>query len=407
MQNTTSLNLSSQRIQLIVWTLLSFMPVIGMAVDLISPSLPAIASGLDIAESSAKNVISLYLLGYALGNFFAGFLTDAFGRQKLIRLNLLGFIAFSLIPIVLPQISFLLLARFLQGLTLGAVAVVIRAIVSDILPPEKLIRFGVLIGTMWGLGPVIGPILGGYLQFYFGWQAGFYFFALITFIGLTATFFIVPETHFNKHPLQLQTIQKNLSEVLRNRLFLAIVILMGLVYSLLIIFNIMGSFLIQSKFHYSAVFFGHLALYFGLVFLVATFVCRYLLKSHPVEKLFFIVINLSFLITLVLFAVSFLLTDSIVLLALASGLVFFICGFLFPMSMGKGMSLFRHIAGTASATMYLLNMLITSACGLLVSFINVQSIVPLICVYLLLLLGCVLIYWGIIRPATATALSPY
>ncbi len=400
MQNATSLNLSPQRIQLIIWTLLGLMPIVGMAVDLISPSLPAIANELHIANSSAKNMISLYLLGYALGNFFTGFLTDALGRQKLMRLNLLGFIVISLIPIFLPHIDFLLLTRLLQGVTLGAVAVLARAIFSDILPPEKLIRFGVLIGTMWGLGPVIGPILGGYLQFYFGWQAGFYFFALITFIGLTATFFIVPETHFNRHPLQLQTIQKNLSEVLKNRLFLAMVILMGLVYSLLIIFNIMGPFLIQSTLHYSAVFFGHLALYFGLVFLFATFVCRYFLKKYPVEKLFFATINLALLITLALFGISFLLTDSIVLTAIASGLMFFICGFLFPMSMGKGMSLFRHIAGTASATMYLINMLITSVCGLLVSFINVQSVVSLIWMYLLLLLGCALVYWGMIRQAT-------
>lgn len=42
---------------------------------------------------------------------------------------------------------------------IGAIALLARTILSDILPPEKLVRLGTLIGTMWGLGPVIGPFL--------------------------------------------------------------------------------------------------------------------------------------------------------------------------------------------------------------------------------------------------------
>lgn len=75
-----TLVLSEKRTQLIIWTLLCLMPIIGMAVDLIAPSLPAIASGLQIPDQIAKDVISIYLFGYALGNFCTGFLTDALGR---------------------------------------------------------------------------------------------------------------------------------------------------------------------------------------------------------------------------------------------------------------------------------------------------------------------------------------
>ena len=86
----------------------------------------------------------------------------------------------SLAPVVFPSIQVLLIARFLQGVTIGAAAVITRAVYSDILPPEKLIRLGPLLATMWGIGPIIGPMIGGYLQFYFGWQAGFCFFAVIS-----------------------------------------------------------------------------------------------------------------------------------------------------------------------------------------------------------------------------------
>ena len=97
-------------------------------------------------------------------------------------------------------------------MTIGGVAVVARAIYSDILPAEKLIRLGPLLGTMWGLGPVIGPVIGGYLQFYFGWQAGFFFFGLISLAMLIAIFIVIPETHFNRHPLHIKTMRKNLVE---------------------------------------------------------------------------------------------------------------------------------------------------------------------------------------------------
>lgn len=83
-----------------------------------------------------------------------------------------------------------------------------RSICSDVLKPEKLARMGMVIGTMWGLGPVLGPIIGGYLQYYFGWTAGFYFFAIVELIEFIAVFLIVPETHFNRHPLNIQTIKR-------------------------------------------------------------------------------------------------------------------------------------------------------------------------------------------------------
>ncbi len=80
------MSISQKQTSVIVLVLLSINPIIGMAVDLVSPSLPAITLSLNISAKVAKDVISIYLLGYALGNFSMGFLTDALGRQTLIRI---------------------------------------------------------------------------------------------------------------------------------------------------------------------------------------------------------------------------------------------------------------------------------------------------------------------------------
>jgi DHA1 family bicyclomycin/chloramphenicol resistance-like MFS transporter len=389
--------LTEKHTQFIIWTLLCLMPIVGMGVDLIAPSLPAIASSLHASRGMAKNLISIYILGYALGNFFAGFMTDAVGRQKLIRLGLLSITLVSLLPLFFPSIHILLLSRFLQGVMIGVTAVVIRAIFSDILPPEKLTRLGTLMGTMWGLGPVIGPVIGGYLQFYLGWEAIFWFFVLIAFIGFIAAFLVVPETHFNRHPLNIKIIKNNMAEVLSHRLFMGLVILTGLGYGLIIVFNTVGPFLIQEKLHYSSVFFGHLSLCLGLAFLLATFVCRYFLKKYTTKQLFFTVINVFFLISIASVVLSYFFETSIVFVAIASAIMYFANGFIFPMSLGKGLSLFRHIAGTATSLMYLINMGITSVIAFLVSFVNIHNASHLMWLYFGLLLLSVMVYWGMLR----------
>ena len=214
---------------------------------------------------------------------------------------------------------------------------------------------------------------------------------------LIAVFIIVPETHFNRHPLNLKTIKSSLLEVISHRKFLSLAILMGLTYSLLIVFNTLGPFLIQTKFHYSPVFFGHLGLFLGIIFLIATFVCRNFLKRFSVEQLLATMIYSFFIVATFIVLISYIFAQSIYLVTIASALMFFATGFIFPLSMGKGLSLFRHIAGTATATMYLINILITSLVGFLVSFMSMQSAVPLMWVYFLLMLISMFVYWGLFR----------
>ncbi len=391
-----SIKLSEKQTHWIMWVLLSLCPITGMAVDLISPSLPAIAAGLHVPAYMAKNAITIYLLGYAVGNFVTGFLADAWGRKTLLRISLLAFLIVSILPVLFANIHVLLWARFLQGVALGSVGVLIRTIFSDIFLPEKLISLGILIGTMWGIGPVIGPIIGGYLQFYFGWQAGFYFFAVTALINSVLIFFLIPETHFNRHPLNIKTIKSNIAEVLRHRLFMSLIVMMGCAYSLIIIFNIMGPFLIQNTLHYSPVFYGHLAFSLGIIFLLATFFCRYWLKRIPVNKIYFYAVNTLMLMATIMLILSFVFAKNMILITAVGAAMYFACGIIFPMSMGKGISLFRHISGAASALMYFINILITSLISFLIGFIHTQSVIPLMWLNFILLLICCVIYWGVV-----------
>lgn len=396
--NSPVLDLNNKQIQLITWTLLALIPITGMAVDLIAPSLPAISHSLDEPSSIVQNTISLYLIGYGLGNFISGILTDAFGRRKLLISGLSGFILASLIAATIPNIGVLLVTRFLQGLMLGTMAVTIRAILADILPAEKLVALGVMIGMMWGIGPIIGPVIGGYLQVYFGWQAGFYFFGIIGIVGLFAALTIIPETHKNPHPLHLNILKQNFGELIINRQFIALAVLMGLSYSLIIIFNTTGPFLIQTEFHHSAIEFGHIALCLGVIFLLSTFVSRYLLTKLNAKQVLFAGISISLIIAFMGVIASYFLSHNVAFIVVISGVMFFTTGFIFPLSMGQGMSLFRHIPGYATATMYLINTMITSTSAALLSLLDMENGIALMWTYLFLTSACALVYWRLIHP---------
>ena len=113
-------------------------------------------------------------------------------------------------------------------------------------------------------------------------------------------------------------------------------------------------------------------------------------------------INLLVVIAFFLVISSYFFAKEIALVTIGSALMFFGTGFIFPMAMGKGMSLFRHIAGTASAVMYLVNMLLTSLSSFLISFMNIQSAIPLMWIYFSLILIGTLIYWALIHSSASS-----
>ncbi len=394
-------NLSAKRINFMVFILLAFNPLVGMGVDLIAPSLPAISHNLDVSTTVSKNLIAIYLLGYAVGNFLTGVLSDAWGRKKLLVINLIIFTLVSLLPALIANPTLLLFARLLQGGGLGAYAVVARSTLSDISSSERLMRLAPLFAMTWGIGPIIGPMIGGYLQFYFGWQACFYFFAVAGLLALVTLSVTIPETHLNRHALNISQISRNFKEILSHRVFIGTIFIMGFAYSLLIVFNTLGPFLIQDVLHYSPVFFGHIALCMGLIFLGGTILCRRLLKKQTPERIFHIIVPACLIVSVITIIAAYFFGKSLWVIIVPSLFMFFSTGIIYPAGMGKGLSLFRHLAGSSAALMNLVNVSIVSLASAAMSVVSTKSMFPLACMYFLLLALAGVCYWFLIRPKKA------
>ncbi len=394
---TKNIALSENRKKLILCIILSLYTLIGMGIDLIAPSLPAISHALNTSSNFSKNLITIYLLGYMLGNFITGLLSDALGRRKLILSGLFVFVLASLLPTVYNTMSVLLAARLLQGFALASFAVASRAALSDILTKDQLIRIAPILSIAWGIGPIIGPVIGGYLQFYFNWQACFYFFAIISFIGFLGSLFIISETHFQRQPLQFTQLKNNFITIINHRIFVGSVMLMGVLYSLLIVFNTLGPFLIQTSLGYSPIYFGHIALLMGVVYLLGSILNLQLLKTLTIESIIsYTIIVFSFAAIISVIA-AFIFPKNIWTIIVPTLLMFLGCGIAYPAGMGKALSLFRHLAGSGSAVMNLINISITSLTAFMMSFLHVENALPLALIYLALMVSGGIIYFCLIR----------
>ncbi|MCP3679033.1 MAG: multidrug effflux MFS transporter [Gammaproteobacteria bacterium] len=72
------------------------------------------------------------------------------------------------------QVAELLIIRLLQGMTISTVAIGSRALAVDYFSGRRFFVVVMYTSLGYGLGPILGPVIGGYLQYHFGWRANFY-----------------------------------------------------------------------------------------------------------------------------------------------------------------------------------------------------------------------------------------
>ncbi|MDI9355627.1 MAG: TCR/Tet family MFS transporter [Chitinophagaceae bacterium] len=169
--------------------------VIG--VGIIIPVFPKLIAELTHETNSSSARYGGWLFSsYAIMQFlFApilGGLSDRFGRRPVILCSLFGFGVDYLILSFAPNITWLFIGRILAGIT-GASFTVASAYIADISTPEKRAQNFGIIGASFGLGFIIGPLIGGLLG-QFGSRVPFYAAAFLVFLNGIYGIFILPES---------------------------------------------------------------------------------------------------------------------------------------------------------------------------------------------------------------------
>ena len=157
---------------LLLTLLISFGP---LSVDLYVPSMPEIARVMHAPGSQVQLTVSLYLVGFGIGQIIYGPISDHFGRKPAIVAAFAIFCAASVFCFFSTSIEVLVVGRFLQGLGVSGSSVVTRAMVRDLYEGSRAsLQFSTM-NMFMGAMPIFAPLMGGVLATYFGWHSVFVF----------------------------------------------------------------------------------------------------------------------------------------------------------------------------------------------------------------------------------------
>jgi MFS transporter, DHA1 family, multidrug resistance protein len=166
----------------------------AIEIELSLPSFPDIARAFSVSEEVIEGTISLNFLGFCIAALFYGPLSDRFGRRPILLLGTVLFLIGSLSCSLAPTIEMILLSRFIQGLGAAGSFVIVFTMISDAYKDNEATHWIGLLNAILTATMAFSPILGGYLNVYFGWSSCYTFVAFITTIQLILLFIYLPET---------------------------------------------------------------------------------------------------------------------------------------------------------------------------------------------------------------------
>ena len=172
---------------------LLFVGVLMGALDLaiIGPALPAIQSDFSLDNRDLSWLFNVYVLAQLIGTPLFAKASDKYGRRNVYLACVTGFGVGSLMLVVAANYEILLLGRAVQGLGASGIFPVAAAVIGDTFPKEKQGSALGLIGAVFGLAFLIGPVLGGILLRY-SWQWLFMINLPIAFGLLVAAWRLLP-----------------------------------------------------------------------------------------------------------------------------------------------------------------------------------------------------------------------
>lgn len=212
------------------WTipavLIACMCVSILSTDLYTPSLPHLTKVFGTDPGTVQMTMSANFIGYALGPFAIGPLSDRFGRKPTLTCCMVLFAVFSVACAVAPTIEFLIGARIVQGASASVVSVLGVVIIRDLYSGADAMRVLSIYGAAIGVAPATGPVIGGWVHVTLGWEANFWILALLGLLVAGAAWVFVPETA-RRTPLDIRLSLRRYGGLLSDRRF----VLPGLAFS--------------------------------------------------------------------------------------------------------------------------------------------------------------------------------
>src|SRR5450432_341931 len=173
----------------------SIMALNPLAMDMMLPALPDIGATFHIVLANRpQEVLSTFLVGFGVGQFVMGPLSDRFGRRPVLLGGMTVYFVASVLAISAPSFEALLLARMLQGLGTSATRVIATSIVRDCYAGRRMASVMSLAMMVFIAVPVIAPSLGQAVLLLAQWRGIFVVLMLYGMLALIWSAMRMPET---------------------------------------------------------------------------------------------------------------------------------------------------------------------------------------------------------------------
>lgn len=244
----------------------------ALSIDMFLPGLPEIKNDFHTTTSNAQLTLSLFMIGLALGNLFAGPISDATGRKKPLWISMFIYTLASLGIVFVTNIEIMIALRFIQGVTGGAASVISRAIASDMYKGKELTKFLSLLMLVNGVAPVIAPAIGGVILSLAVWRMVFIILTVFGILMVIGSLTKVPESlqDDEKDSDGIKEMFKNFKHLLETPKFVLPMLIQGFSFIMLFTYISASPFIIQKIYGMSALQFSIMFAAIGITLIISS-----------------------------------------------------------------------------------------------------------------------------------------
>jgi DHA1 family bicyclomycin/chloramphenicol resistance-like MFS transporter len=258
----------------------------AVTTDLYLPALPAIRASLNASMGEIQLTLTALLLAFGVSQLVWGPLSDRYGRRPILLWGMSAYVLASLACVAAPGIDWLIAARAVQGIAMGAAVMAARAIVRDLYQPHEGAQ--VMSQALSGLGLIActcAPV-GGLLSDWIGWRYALLSVTLFGLLTLGLLLWGLRETLPQRRmdALQWGSLWRSNLEIIRHPVFLTWCALSSATYLGLFTFLATSSFVFTQQLGYSKTIYGLLMFTMSLAYIVGTFWGRWMLRRTSIHR---------------------------------------------------------------------------------------------------------------------------
>jgi DHA1 family bicyclomycin/chloramphenicol resistance-like MFS transporter len=265
---------------IVVVTLTLLLGIQPVTTDLYLPALPLLAVALDAPAASAQLTLSSLIIAFGVSQLFWGPLSDRFGRRPMLLAGLALYSAAALAAALAPSMDWLIGARTLQGIGMGAAVACGRSVIRDLYEPREGAR--VMSQALAGLGlfAMFGPLVGAVVAKAADWR---YALGVVTLFGVLSLAFVAlrfVETLPRRNPraTRIGEIARNWWLIGRHPTFVAWTAITCASWCGLFAFLSTSSFVFIDVLGVGQVAYGAILMSSSFFYTAGTFLCRFLLR---------------------------------------------------------------------------------------------------------------------------------